>query len=89
MRVLKGLGGGFWAGILLIALGVVVLVTASQAQSCVTDFDVTVCETGGVVILNVIGLVLFVIGAMCITVAAAVARNRSKRLRAMDGQDTT
>lgn len=87
MRVLKELGRAFWVGILLIGLSVVVWFIAPQAHSCV-DFYAVTCDTTAVVILNVVGLALFVIGALGIAFAIAAARNRRRQQRAGDGQDT-
>lgn len=47
-----------WLGILLIVIGLAMLVVAPQAQSCVTDFDSTACETSGTILLKVVGLAL-------------------------------
>ena len=85
---LNRLGRAFWLGIALIGLSVAVWFVAPQAQSCVVDFDTTECETRGVVVLNVIGLVLFVAGSISLLLAGAVARNaKARRNRA--GRDDT
>jgi hypothetical protein len=89
MRVLTGLGRGVWVGVVLIGLSVLVWFIAPQAQSCVVDFDLITCDTTWVTILNSIGLVLFVIGALSITVTAAATRDRNRRRRAAEGHDTT
>jgi len=50
--------------ILLIAVGYAALLVAPNAQSCVTDFDSTVCEVGGTAALKLAGLVLVTIAAV-------------------------
>ena len=52
-----------WLGLLLIAIGLGVLLVAPRAQSCMTDFDATVCEATGTVVLNVIGVTLVAVAA--------------------------
>jgi drug/metabolite transporter (DMT)-like permease len=59
-----------WLGIMLIVIGISVLLVAPQAQSCVTDFDATVCETGATVILNVAGACLLVAGGILVVLRA-------------------
>ncbi|MGH2456920.1 MAG: hypothetical protein ACRDHD_11775 [Candidatus Limnocylindria bacterium] len=69
--------GKHWIAAGLIALGLVALLVAPQAQSCVRDGDATVCETGGIVILNLVGTVLASAGvAVLLTAAAHGRRNR-------------
>ena len=88
MGVARRLGRAFWIGLLLIGLSVVVWFIAPQAHSCAGDFDPTTCDTTWVVMLNVIGLVLFVTGAMCIVVSSAIARGRARAMRARGLDDT-
>jgi hypothetical protein len=85
--MLKELGRAFWAGLILIGLSVVVWFIAPQAHSCV-DFYAVECDTTSVVVLNVAGLALFVIGALAIAYAIAAVRNRRKQRRAAEAQDT-
>jgi uncharacterized membrane protein YozB (DUF420 family) len=59
-----------WLGAALIAVGITALILAPQAQSCVTDFDATVCETGATVILNVAGACLLVAGGILVVLRA-------------------
>jgi drug/metabolite transporter (DMT)-like permease len=51
-----------WLGILLIAGGVALLIFAPQAQSCVTDYDLTMCGITSNPLYNVAGVVLIAIG---------------------------
>ena len=51
-----------WLGTVLIVCGLALLIFAPQMQSCVTDYDVTVCETTGIVVFNVAGLALIACG---------------------------
>jgi hypothetical protein len=50
--------GWRWLGILLIVIGITALLVAPSAQTCVTDFDSTACETSGTILLKVVGLAL-------------------------------
>jgi hypothetical protein len=79
MRLLNRLGKAFWVGILLIGLSVAVWFVAPLAKSCVTDFNTQVCETTGVVVLNLIGLVLFAIGGILLFVAGGLASEVRRR----------
>lgn len=60
-----------WLGILLIVVGLAVLLVAPRAQSCFTDFDATICETGGTIILKVVGLVLVATAAILLALRGA------------------
>jgi drug/metabolite transporter (DMT)-like permease len=53
-----------WLGVLLIVLGIAVLLVAPQAQSCVTDFHSTACETTVTNILKGVGLALVAAAAI-------------------------
>jgi drug/metabolite transporter (DMT)-like permease len=53
-----------WLGIMLIVVGISVLLVAPQAQSCVTDFDATICEAGASIVLKVVGLALVAAAAI-------------------------
>ena len=57
--------------ILLIVLGYAALLVAPNAQSCMTDFDSTVCETTGTAILKVAGLALVTIAAVLLALRGA------------------
>ena len=59
----------YWAGLLLVALGVAALVVAPQAQSCIVGSDYRVCETAGTVVLNVAGGLLLGVGGVLLVVA--------------------
>jgi len=85
---LNRLGKAFWLGIILIALSLAVWFIAPQVQSCDVDFDVIECETTAVVILNTVGLVLFVAGAVVLLVAGAAARDARARRNRAQGDDT-
>ncbi|MBA3687256.1 MAG: hypothetical protein H0W81_00225 [Chloroflexi bacterium] len=61
-----------WLGIVLIVLGLVVLLIAPQALSCVTDFHHTACQASGTIVLKVIGLGL-------VAAAAAVLARHGTR----------
>ncbi len=87
MGLVSRLGKAFWIGALLIGLSVAVWFLAPQAQSCVIDFDVQECDTTGAVVLNVIGLILFVAGAICIFAAGGLARSRARALRRRGADD--
>jgi drug/metabolite transporter (DMT)-like permease len=52
-----------WLAVLLIVIGLGVVLIAPRAQSCMTDFDATVCEATGTVVLNVIGVTLVAVAA--------------------------
>jgi hypothetical protein len=51
-------------GLLLIVAGILMLLVAPHAQSCVTDFDATVCEVTGTVILKVVGVLVVAVAAI-------------------------
>jgi len=53
-----------WLATCLIALGLAGLIVAPMAQSCFYWSDGQACETGGTIILNVVGGVFIVIGAL-------------------------
>jgi uncharacterized membrane protein len=53
-------------GIFLIVAGIALLLVAPRAQTCVTDFDATVCEATGMVVLKVVGLVVVLAGAIAL-----------------------
>jgi hypothetical protein len=57
--------------ILLIVLGYAALLVAPNAQSCVTDFDSTVCETAATAVLKAAGLVLVTIAAILLALRGA------------------
>ncbi len=57
-----------WVGILLIVVGLIALLVAPQAQSCVTDFDSTACEASGTILLKAVGLVLVAAAAAVLAV---------------------
>lgn len=88
MQLISRFGRAFWIGLLLIGLAVVVWFIAPQAQSCVTDIDTTACETIWVVVLNVLGLILFVVGGGLMFLAAARARAHARHQRPEGGDDT-
>ena len=69
-----------WLGVMLIITGLALLLVAPQAQSCVTDFDATVCEATGTVVLKIVGLVL--------VVAAAIVLWRHEASAKGSGEDT-
>jgi nitrate reductase gamma subunit len=50
--------------ILLIVLGYALLLVAPNAQSCVTGFDATICETTATTALKALGLVMVTIAAV-------------------------
>jgi type VI protein secretion system component VasK len=81
-------GKGIWVGIVLIGLAVAVWFVAPQAQSCVVDFETAECEPTAVVVLNIIGLVLFVAGAVCLLWVGAAARDARRRRNRSGGEDT-
>ena len=82
------LGRAFWIGLLLIGLAVVAWFFAPQAHSCPLDVDVRDCDTTLVVVLNVIGLALFVIGGAVMFIAGGLARSRARRQQGTGGEDT-
>lgn len=88
MQVIRSLGRAFWIGLLMIGLAVAVWFAAPSAQSCVTDFTSRECDTTGVVVLNIIGLILFVIGGGSLLFAGAAARSRANMERRSEGKDT-
>ena len=57
--------------ILLIAVGYAALLVAPNAQSCVTNFDATVCETSASAVLKVAGLALVTIAALLLALRGA------------------
>lgn len=87
MGLVSRLGKAFWIGPLLIGLSIAVWFVAPQAQSCVIDFDLTTCDATWVVILNVIGLILFLAGSISMFVAGGLARSRPRSVRERGGDD--
>jgi hypothetical protein len=57
--------------ILLIVLGYAALLIAPNAQSCVTDFDATICEASGTAALKALGLLLVTIAAVLLALRGA------------------
>ena len=57
--------------ILLIVLGYAALLAAPNAQSCVTGFDATTCETGATAVLKAVGLVMVTIAAVLLALRGA------------------
>jgi len=57
--------------ILLIVLGYAALLVAPNAQSCVTDFDATTCETTATAILKAAGLAMVTIAAVLLVLRGA------------------
>jgi uncharacterized membrane protein YidH (DUF202 family) len=51
-------------GLLLIAIGIIAIAYAPTAQSCVTDYDLTVCEVTGSAIVYLLGYVLVLAGVI-------------------------
>ena len=88
MRVIRSLGGIFWIGLLLIGLAVAAWFVAPQAHSCPNDFVLEECETTWVVVLNVLGLILFVVGGGLMFLAGGLARSRARQQRSTGGDDT-
>lgn len=70
-----------WLGVLLIVVGLAVVLVAPQAQSCVTDFDATVCETTGTIILKAVGLVLVATAAVVLALHGAPSGRSSEEAR--------
>jgi hypothetical protein len=68
-------------GILLIVLGYAALLVAPNVQSCVTDFDATICETTGTAALKVVGLVLVTIAAVLLALRGASPEGRGDGTR--------
>jgi hypothetical protein len=56
--------GRLWLPATLIGIGIASLVVAPMAQSCVTWSDGRACETGWTIVLNVLGGLLIVSGAL-------------------------
>jgi hypothetical protein len=56
--------GWLWLAVSIVAIGLAALIVAPMAQSCTTDIDTRVCETGGTIVLNVVGGVLVVLGGL-------------------------
>ncbi|MEX2137460.1 MAG: hypothetical protein WEB29_11020 [Chloroflexota bacterium] len=75
-----------WLGILLIVLGLAVLLVAPQAQSCVMDFDSTACETGGTIILKVVGLALVATAAIVLALRGSPTEERPPRQSGRSGR---
>jgi hypothetical protein len=46
----------------LVAIGLAALIVAPMAQSCVYWSDGQACETGGTIVLNIVGGILIVVG---------------------------
>jgi hypothetical protein len=65
-----------WLGILVIAGGLALLIVAPQAQSCVTDYDSTACETAGIIAFNIAGLVGITIGGVLAVFGLEPLRDR-------------
>jgi hypothetical protein len=57
--------------ILLIAVGYAALLMAPNAQSCVTDFDATICEGATTAVLKVAGLAMVTIAAVLLALRGA------------------
>jgi hypothetical protein len=57
--------------ILLIVVGYTALLVAPNAQSCVTNFDSTVCQGTGTAVLKVAGLALVTIAAVLLALRGA------------------
>jgi drug/metabolite transporter (DMT)-like permease len=68
-----------WLGIMLIVIGISVLLVAPQAQSCVTDFDATVCEAGASIVLKVVGLCLVAAAAILLALRDESLERRPRR----------
>ena len=88
MELVRGLGKAFWIGLLLICLAVVAWFVAPQAHSCPIEVDIRDCDSTWVVILNVAGLILFVVGGGLMFLAGGLARSRARQRRAMGTDDT-
>ena len=89
MQVIRRLGRAFWTGLLLIGLAVVVWFVAPGAQSCPTDIDIRDCDATWVVVLNIIGLILFVVGGGLLLLAGGLARSRARQQQSAGDDDTT
>jgi drug/metabolite transporter (DMT)-like permease len=70
-----------WLGLLLIVAGLALLLLAPRAQSCVTDFDATVCETTGAIVLKVVGVVLVAAAAIVVARPGAPTPGSSDKAR--------
>jgi drug/metabolite transporter (DMT)-like permease len=68
-------------GVILIVAGLAMLLVAPQAQSCVTDFDATVCEATGTIVLKVVGLALVVVAAIVLVRHEASAKGSGEEAR--------
>lgn len=70
-----------WLGLLLIVIGLGVVLVAPRAQSCMTDFNATVCEATGTVILNVIGVTLVAVAAAMLALRGTPTDGRGDSTR--------
>jgi hypothetical protein len=57
--------------ILLIVLGYAALLVAPNVQSCVTNFDSTICEASATAVLKAVGLVMVAIAAVLLALRGA------------------
>lgn len=62
-----------WLGLVLIVAGILVLLVAPQAQSCVTDFHSTVCDTAAMIALKVVGVALVAVAAIVLALRGGSA----------------
>jgi hypothetical protein len=88
MRVISRLGRAFWIGLLLIGLAVLAWFVAPQAHSCPIDVALEDCDSTWVVVLNVAGLILFMVGGGLLFLAAGLARSRSRQQGSAGSGDT-
>jgi len=56
--------GRLWLAVSVVAIGLAALIVAPMAQSCIYWSDGQACETGGTVVLNMVGGVLIVVGGL-------------------------
>jgi hypothetical protein len=89
VQLISRFGKAFWIGLLLIGLAVVVWFVAPGTRSCPTNIDIRDCDATMVVVLNILGLILFVVGGGLMLFAGGLARSRARQQQSAGSDDTT
>jgi hypothetical protein len=76
-RLFRRVGSWVVAGVVLVAVGIGQLAVAPRAASCFESGDMRVCETIGVIVLNVSGTTCLLVG-MAVLAIGAVLEARHK-----------